>query len=225
MNDLNFSDLLDSDSHYYGLSNEVVKKLAYNIVKKFGYCKGGSNSTVGLLNDAISNDFDIEPASNEEIEKIDEFAKSIISSAYTLGDDDNYYGRNASLAWLKSTSTVRDFALICSFVNVYFKISAKREKEEKAKQLSNYVGNIGEKIIIDVAGIRVLYSKTFGVSYYNTILSYVYEITDKDGNIYIWSTSNEFEPNEVEKIAGTVKGHKEYKGKKQTVITRCKIIK
>ena len=51
--------------------------------------------------------------------------------------------------------------------------------------------------------------------------SYMYLMTDKDGNKYKWSTSKYFNEDEDVKLKGTVKEHAEYKGIKQTVLTRC----
>lgn len=51
----------------------------------------------------------------------------------------------------------------------------------------------------------------------------IYKIVDKDGNIFTWKTGNTIDE-DAEIIVGTVKAHNEYKGVKQTEITRCKIV-
>lgn len=202
---------LTSNSPDLGFYNNSVKKIAYSIVKRFGYIK---ESTSRQISEVLMGDKYIEPASDEEIEKVDEFAQSIT--------DEYDYMRNAKLAWLNSRASYRDFALIGSFVSVYLKNLARLEKEAKARKTTNYVGNIGDKIIVDVASYRVLYTKTLQVSYYNTSVSYVYEIIDTNGNTYIWSSSKELGEG-IKQIVGTIKDHKEYKGTKQTIITRCKV--
>ncbi len=58
--------------------------------------------------------------------------------------------------------------------------------------------------------------------------TYLYMITLKEGNILMWKSSNwysEEEMSNISKIDFTVKGHKEYKGTKQTDVTRCKFVK
>lgn len=82
------------------------------------------------------------------------------------------------------------------------------------------IGNIGDKITIaDVANIECVYSSD---SYYG--VTFMYKIVDKTGNIYMWSTGNIIDDDkEIVSISGTVKDHKEYKGLKQTWLTRCRI--
>lgn len=48
---------------------------------------------------------------------------------------------------------------------------------------------------------------------------------DADSNIYVWKSSNgvDCQPGDVVTLTGTVKEHSEYKGTKQTVLTRCKV--
>ena len=56
---------------------------------------------------------------------------------------------------------------------------------------------------------------------------------DDDGNVYVWKTSKdmgycvngywqEFEKGSRLTLTGKIKDHKEYKGVKQTMLTRCK---
>lgn len=48
----------------------------------------------------------------------------------------------------------------------------------------------------------------------------MYEIIDKDGNVYTWKTSNCIESHH-KTIKGTVKNHNEFNGVLQTELTRC----
>lgn len=73
-------------------------------------------------------------------------------------------------------------------------------------------------------------------SYYGT--KYVYTLVDNNGNVYTWFTSNLLayrdkedcdndvfaDPGDVVHIKGTVKDHTEFRGTKQTVLTRCKVL-
>ena len=49
----------------------------------------------------------------------------------------------------------------------------------------------------------------------------LYKITDEAGNIFTWKTSSWVEDG-IKTIKGTVKAHNDYKGTKQTELTRCK---
>lgn len=207
-----------SNSIDYGFSNNDVKKYAYSLVKKFGYESNGKSSAKleQCLFKGSNNEYDVVKASDEDIEAVDEFAQSI--------DDESVgYMRNAKLAWLNSYASYRDFALICSFVSTYFRNIERITKEKHNRESSNYIGNIGDKITINVEKMRALYTKKHYYGYNNVAYTVVYEITDDNGNIFIWSSSNVIEDG-VKKLSGTVKDHKEYKGIKQTVLTRCKVV-
>lgn len=77
-------------------------------------------------------------------------------------------------------------------------------------------------------------------SYYDDGTRHIYTFRDEDGNCIVWKTSNPLgmwqegeegrdewvyadEMGDVVKMRATVKEHSEYKGTKQTVITRPKI--
>lgn len=100
-------------------------------------------------------------------------------------------------------------------------------------KVSKYVGNVGDKITVDVT-IKRISSFDTHFSYYGET-QWIYKFEDKDGNIYIWKTSTgldkevngrlrPMEENDTCKITGTIKDHKEYKGEEETVLTRVKLV-
>jgi hypothetical protein len=108
------------------------------------------------------------------------------------------------------------------------KARAKAEKE-KANAMIEYYGNVGEK----VKGIAVTgkcltsYTNCYG-SIYNAVTTFVYQFTDNANHVFIWKTANDIPLNDDGifngVISGTIKEHSEYKGTKQTVLTRVKVI-
>jgi hypothetical protein len=111
--------------------------------------------------------------------------------------------------------------------NRELEIQAKKaEVEAKAKreaQVSRHMGSIGKRIQISVQSVKCLTSweNTFG--YYPTT-TYLYKIIDLDGNVYTWKTSTFIDEDNLPKtVVGTVKEHTEFRGVKQTALTRCKI--
>lgn len=104
----------------------------------------------------------------------------------------------------------------------------KAEAEAKVKkeaQNSNHIGNVGDRIQIKVQSVKCLTSweNTFG--YYPTT-TYLYKIVDQEGNVFTWKTSNFIdEENLPNMIKGTIKEHGEFRGVKQTELTRCKMMK
>lgn len=118
------------------------------------------------------------------------------------------------------------------------KILAQKEKNLTDGQ-SEFVGNIGERIIIENATFKYLtgYDTQYG-------FVFIYKIVS-DNNIFIWKTHTikDFQiigsekesnilPNGIKYIVegslltikGTVKAHNEFRGIKQTELTRCSII-
>lgn len=84
-----------------------------------------------------------------------------------------------------------------------------------ARQSSRHVGEVGQRLVIDVAQMDLITSweGQFG-------WTYLYKITDQQGNVFIWYASRTIAEN-AKKIKATVKDHTERDGVKQTVITRC----
>lgn len=106
---------------------------------------------------------------------------------------------------------------------------AEREAEEariKAeKAISQYVGQVGDKVEIKGTYVRSGSWKQRSFSGYGTDTMYVHTFKDSDGNVFTWKTQNGVDLNygEPVNIKGSVKGHSEYKDEKQTELTRCKV--
>ena len=82
---------------------------------------------------------------------------------------------------------------------------------------SEYVGEIGERI---EEVLTVTKAFTFD-GYYGTSTMHIME--NADGNVFVWTTaSKSFPEGKVMTLRGTIKDHREYKGTKQTILTRCK---
>lgn len=99
--------------------------------------------------------------------------------------------------------------------------------------MSEYIGNIGDKLEADVKLIgRHKYTTHF--TYYGET-NYIYTMEDAHGNTVVWKTTSLLDvptkdgqeidfirTGDMMRIKGTVKEHSEYKGTKQTVLARCK---
>lgn len=84
---------------------------------------------------------------------------------------------------------------------------------------SEYVGEIKDKVDVNVTlKFYANFDSQFGTQ---TLYSFV----DDDHNIYVWKTSTwlDLEKETKVNLKGTVKDHCEYRGDKQTVLTRCKV--
>lgn len=97
-------------------------------------------------------------------------------------------------------------------------IEAQKEYEPSA---SEWVGEVGERIE-RVFHFDKLVWRGAGVA---GKTSYMWLMSDEDGNAYKWSTSCYYEEGDAVKLRATIKDHSEYKGTKQTVVTRCTAVK
>jgi hypothetical protein len=124
----------------------------------------------------------------------------------------------------------RDFGLLVSLPSAYFKAFEReqdrllREQKRAERQALNvnksYVGNVGERLDIDIASVECVTS--FSTDYG---MMRIYRFETVDGDILIWKTSNFIEhTDKVKKIKATIKNHSEYKDEKQTEVNRIKIV-
>ena len=103
---------------------------------------------------------------------------------------------------------------------------------KRAEDVSEYVGEVGERITVKVT-LKGSYS--FETHYtYSGETNYIHTFEDEAGNVFKWKTTDCLsykreggswvypEKGDALTLTGTVKAHEEYKGTKQTVLTRCK---
>lgn len=84
---------------------------------------------------------------------------------------------------------------------------------------SNYVGEVGQKIEWTLTVEKVISFEGF----YG--LQFVYLMRDADGNRITTKTNRDglMEQGSTVTVKGTIKAHEEYKGEKQTILTRVKV--
>lgn len=107
-------------------------------------------------------------------------------------------------------------------------IDAKKAEYEEAHRdpnahVSEYLGNIGDKIVVE-GKLVSRYSFETNFTYYGET-TYIYRFEDINGNVVVWKSGKYLDMNDGDEctIVGTVKELKEYKGIKETVLTRCKV--
>ncbi len=97
--------------------------------------------------------------------------------------------------------------------------TAKRKAVLDIEQSSEYVGEISDRITVKVQSVKCVTSweTDFGVTH-------IYKIIGADGNVYTWKTGKYIDDTVDEmSITGTVKAHTEFRGIKQTELTRCRV--
>lgn len=233
-----FDEMIEGDEPYTGCSytaymeRNYVLSIAKNIVNYFGYVKSGEmESTKCIVNDIYYYDRLWE----HRKEAIDWYLEKCNKSKYDIGTDDV----SEYLDWLEKQDTTstyihdlkiilsgeyirqKDVGFAVSLIPSYNKameIETRKKKEYVDDSISEYVGNVGDRITIDSPEIKCISSweTEFGVTF-------LYKIKDENGNVYIWKSSNGCNTDNVGELKGTVKEHSEYNGIKQTVLTRCRV--
>ena len=97
-------------------------------------------------------------------------------------------------------------------------IAEKMNKFRSANSISQYVGEVGDRISRNVTVMYSGYREgLFGSSYFNIF-------KDEDNNTLVWSTTaRSFSKGCKIRITGTVKEHKIYNGEKETFLRNCKV--
>ena len=93
----------------------------------------------------------------------------------------------------------------------------------KPKYESDYVGAEGEKVELTLRLVKVGGYDTFFAGRETYVSVYTFE--DENHNKLVWKTQKGIDGEVCDffKVKGTVKEHSEYRGEKQTVLTRCKV--
>ena len=95
------------------------------------------------------------------------------------------------------------------------KRKAERDAERAAERNSEYVGEVGQRITVQLSEMKLLTSWETMYGY-----TYLYKFIDTAGNVLMWFASRAIA--DCKAIKATVKDHTERDGVKQTIITRCK---
>lgn len=166
-----------------------------------------------------------------EIQAADEeMAKASLDLVLSWGEEDlkSDFSRNLNILAKRGHIADRDLGMVCYMPELLMRtIQRQVEEAAKAKALkesqenSTHLGKLKERLKMEVTYTRTVYlgSSQFGDSYINFF-------TDDSGNALVWKTSNslsDFTQGSKVKLVGTVKEHGEYRGVKQTSLTRCKV--
>ena len=146
--------------------------------------------------------------------------KAIVDSLAAMSTDEAIENglNDARLLALQAYCKFSMFGYVAYAPVAFKRFEDKKKAAEKASE-SRYVGTIGEKWSGKVNDFHLLthWDNGFG----GTV--YLYSFKDEDGNEMVWKASKGVQTASVSTLTGTVKEHREYKGKAQTVLTRCKV--
>ena len=147
--------------------------------------------------------------------------------------DANYAMADAAIAFCSKLDTTNEFQynLVTLLKGEYFDFryagtvayairifAAEQERLRVSKTSpSNHVGVVGDRIKVEATLTRVAYVPNYDC--------YSHDFVDEHGNVFNWFTSRKIgEVGDAVSVMGTIKNHNEFKGVKQTALTRCKVL-
>lgn len=162
-------------------------------------------------------------STNENLPKISDKTNQIIKYYQNKEYGNNEYINNLISFFKNEFIEEKNIGYIVASVHTHSKII---EKQEEIKLKANYYNN-NQYVFEDVKKFDIeciLVNYTTCENIYGTTFIYNF---DYNGNKLTWFSSNSFDIPNHSKVAliGSVKGHKEFNGINQTLVTRCKIKK
>lgn len=131
----------------------------------------------------------------------------------------NTYEHNLQIIAEDGYCTVREFGLAVSMVAYAMRSWEKESEKKEIVQYGGHVGEIGERLDLDVT-VRTVkpIDSHWGVSFLVKMLT-------NDNEWLTWFASRDpgVDEGDIISVRGTVKAHKEWQGRSETQLTRCKI--
>lgn len=131
-------------------------------------------------------------------------------------EETSNYIHNLKTAASLEYNDFKQAGLLASMFQAFSRDVARKQAKE-AEASSKYYGNVGDRVKVKMVSIKI-------VTGWETEWGYtaIYKMMDEVGNVFTWKTSKAIEADEAI-IIGTVKAHTEFRGVKQTELTRCKV--
>lgn len=218
---------------------ESVICYAIECVKHWGYHKSeeGNDATRERVRDlmqgqqdfpAIVGSVTFDPMSTANLRTFEDLRSRLLA----LDAEDDYINNLQVLLRAEEVPEKR-LGILVSAVPYYNKMIA-RDVEQRKTSNSEFVGNVGDKLTIDIATVKIV---NIYDGYYGS--TWRYQIVDAHGNVFMWDASSpmwdtvcvEDSPkgDVIEglplQIKGTIKKHDEFRNIKQTWLTRCRVTK
>lgn len=223
-------------------SPATVLATAWAVIKENGFVPASQpweTTTKDLVNIALYPNMksaderkfaeSLRPLAKEAAGRAEEIRTFVLSEEFG-GDSD--YVLNLKAATAGERVSPRNFGLLVSAPQAYAKHQERtliREAKAKLGENSQWLGTAPDKAA-GVKGTRTEHEVTVaGIHYIDGDygVTTLYTMVDGDGNVLKWFASDDkLGEDEGARfvIKGSVKAHDEYRGTKQTVLTRCKVM-
>lgn len=214
-------------------------RYAAETIRHFGYVKRDPNNTmVRTTRDRARDYYMVEHGWILSTKILDGLRKEMENVSFDSESDEAEKETEMALAWIKEQpesntflhnlkticslkyTTEKNLGILAALFPAYERDMAYHQ-EQKRKDLeesgSRFIGEIKQRITVSIQSVECITSweGAYGITR-------VYKITDTNGNVFTWKTNNTI-GNTAKTVTGTVKAHTEYRGVKQTEITRCKV--
>lgn len=154
-----------------------------------------------------------------------ESALSIEWAASLPGVSD--YEKNIKVLATIGSARYKDTGFAASILPGFRRAMERSVDPDRIAFLNDWVGRKGDKI--GPVQIKVLSQYSMGPNRYNRYAppTVIYRMVTSSGHVLTWFCSSgvEMEKGQVWMLRGTVKDQGEYKGRKETIMTRCKVEK
>jgi len=207
-------------SEYLAMACEVVAREGFRSRKSAEIHGGATTSQLAMLHldppaSKLSKGFKPYKIHKDSYD----MAQAVIAFTQSM-EVKSDYDWNLKVACSKESLERRDLGVVASAVSAYQRHLGIQVEQQKARTESAHFGAIGQRLDVTLTVTKQIAFDTMYGS------SFMYLFRDENGNVVKWTTtSGGLDIGTTYAIKGTVKEHAEYKGIKQTVLTRCKVLK
>lgn len=231
-------------SERYYSTKEILQYCAETI-RHFGYTK--TDCIGDSTRDRMKEFFDVSTGNTRwyQQKEIDSIREQMDKVGFNPESSESKKMVEDALAWLETQPASNDymhnlkvvtslewtqygkFGLLVSLFPTYnreLEYQAKKKRQNMEGLNSHFVGQIGDRLTIQVDRVKCITSWDSCFNGYTQTTTYVWKIVDVEGNVFTWKTATFLdEENPPASIKGTVKEHKVFMDVEQTELTRCKV--
>lgn len=219
----------------YFYDNVEVLKVTAAVIRTYGWTPrlkqdGLNNATANIVEELFL------PAMNADVAR----AKKLLKEEISWDAEQDAKDAKAAMEWLKTQDASNEymhnlkivaenphgvpykmFGYWCSLMSAYYKAVAKEYKTSIQKRISEWYGKVKDKVEVNIKVEDII---SFD-GYYGA--TRIHKMIDTDGHAFTWFSTghSKMRRGGEYRIKGTVKKHDDYKGWKQTVLTRVSVLK
>ena len=146
----------------------------------------------------------------ERAEKTIEFVRTVVANKHDKSD----FEHNMTVAFANDYLTTDKMGFVAYGPMMHAKHEEREAELRREQKVSNHVGAEKERLRLTLTVESVFENE----GHYGT--TYITKLSDKDGNVFKWFGSYRLDTGDTVVGKWTVKGHGEWKGVKETIITR-----